>query len=152
MHPHGGADAGTGWARARRVVEGELECLHFASDEPMSRAAEAVVKPLVLVAQLLRLGDVKAEQPVAELQSVLQRRDHLLIDAGTDDKSIDHGFDHVLAVFIEVDVLAQVAWLAVDPRPPIAVDPDEFEEVFVILAVNLVNRRPYLDLRPRGQR
>ena len=127
-------------------------CLHLAGDEPMLGAAEAVVKLLVLGAQLLRLDDVKAEQPVAELQPVLQRRDDLLIDAGADDERIDHGFDRMILVLVEFDVLAQVARLAVDPRPPIAVDADLLEQVLVILAVNLVDRRPHLDFRAFRQR
>ena len=49
-------------------------------------------------------------------------------------------------------MVAQVARLAVDPRPPVAVDANLLEEVLVILAVNLVDRRPHLDLRASGQR
>ena len=105
MHAHRRADAGARRAGARGIVERELERLHLAGDEPMPGAAEAVVELLVRGAELLRLHDVKAEQPVAELQPVLQRRDDLLVDAGADDERIDHGFDRMRLVFIELDVL-----------------------------------------------
>ena len=146
MHPHRRADARARWAGARRVVERELGLVHLAGDKPMPGAAETVVKLLVLAAKLLRLHDVKAEQAVSEFQSVLQRSDDLLIDSGADDERIDHGFDRMSLVFIEFDMVPQVARLAVDPRPPVAVDADLLEQVLVILAVNLVDRRPHLDL------
>ena len=147
MHPHRRADAGARWACARGVVERELGLVHLAGDKPMPGAAETVVKLLVLAAELLRLHDVKAEQPVAEFQSVLQRSDDLLVDSGADDERIDHGFDRMRLFFIEFDMVPQVARLAVDPRPPVAVDANLLEQILVILAVNLVDRRPHLDLR-----
>ena len=150
MDAHGRAEAGTGRAGAGGVVERELERLHLAGDQPVPGTAEAVVKPLVRGAELLRPHDVKAEQPVAEVQPVLQRGDDLLVDAGADDERIDHRLDRVLLVLVELDMAPQVARLAVDPRPAVAVDANLLEQVLVILAVNLVDRRPHLDLGAPG--
>jgi hypothetical protein len=86
MYAHRGADAGAGRAGARGVVERELERLHLARDEPVLGAAEAVVELLVGRAELLRLHDVEAEEAVAELEPVLERRDDLSVDVGADDK------------------------------------------------------------------
>ena len=108
MHPHRRADARARGASARRVVEGELGLVHLAGDKSMPRAAEPVVKLLVLLAELLRLHDVKAEQAVAQFQSVFERSDDLMVDSRADDERIDHGFDRVLLLFIEVDMVAQV--------------------------------------------
>src|SRR5262245_56157778 len=60
MHAHRRADARAGRACARGIVEGELERLHLAGDEPMPGAAETIVKLLVRAAELLRFDDVKA--------------------------------------------------------------------------------------------
>src|SRR5262249_16192073 len=78
---------------------------------------DAAVPLLWRPAQLFRLADVKAEQPAPGLQSVFQRRAPLPVDAGADDERIDHGLDRMLPIFVEVDMLSQVARLAVDPRP-----------------------------------
>src|SRR5262245_33690690 len=129
MHAHRRADAGTRRARAGRIVERELKRLHLAGDEPMFGAAEAVVELFVRGGRLLRLHDVKAEQAVTQLQAVLQRRHDLLVDARGDDERIDHRLDGMRLLLVELDVLAQVAWLAVDPRPAVAVDADLLEEV-----------------------
>jgi hypothetical protein len=109
MHAHRSADAGAGWARTRGVVERELIGLHGAGDEPMAGTAETVVELLVNRARRLRLHDVKAEQAVAELEPMLERRDDLPVDVGADDERIDHRLDRVLFVFAELDVLAEVA-------------------------------------------
>ena len=55
-------------------------------------------------------------------------------------------------VLVELDVLAQVARLAVDAGAAIAVDADLLEEVVVVFAVDLVDGRAHLDFRALGQR
>ena len=83
---------------------------------------------------------------------MLQRRDDLPVDPGADDKRIDDGFDRVRFVLVEFEVIAQILWLPVDAGPAIAVDANLLEQVLVVLAVNLVDRRPHFDFRSLGQR
>src|ERR1700677_4278682 len=135
MHAHRRADARARGARARRVVEGELGLMHLAGDKSMPRAAETFVELLVLLAELLGLHDVKTEQAVSQFQSMLERSDDLVIDSRTDDERIDQGFDRMLLFFVEVDMVSQIAGLAVDAGPAVADDANLLEEIFVILAV-----------------
>ena len=115
MHAHGRSDAGAGGAGTGRIVERELSLMHVAGDQTVLCAAETVVELLrSLGLRPLRFDDVKAQQSIAELQSVLQRSDDLLIDARADHERVDDGFDGCCFVFVEVDVVAQIARLAVD--------------------------------------
>jgi hypothetical protein len=75
-----------------------------------------------------------------------------LIDAGSNDERIDNGFDLVFFVFIQFDVVAKVLGLPVDSRPPIAVDANLFEQVLVVFAIDLIDRRTDLYLRALWQR
>src|SRR5229473_8590240 len=103
----------------------------------MLGTAETVIEFLVFATQLLWFHDVKAQEPISELESVLQRRDHLLVDAEADDERIDNRFDDRRRVFIELDMIPQVARFPIDPRTPVPVDANLLEEVFVVLAINL---------------
>src|ERR1700733_9637638 len=152
MDAHRRADACARGARARGVVERELGLVHLAGDKSMPGAAEPVVKLLVLLAELLGLHDMKTEQAVTQFQSMLERSDDLLIDSRADDERIDHGFDRMLLFLIEIDMVPQIARLAVDSGPAVAVDANLLEEIFVILAVNLVDGRADLDLGAFRQR
>ncbi len=116
MHAHRRADAGARGACARRVVERELGLMHLAGDQSMLGAAETVVKLLVRAAGLLRLHDVKTQQAVSQFQPVLQRRHDLMIDSRPNDERIDHGFNRVLLLFVEFDMVTQIARLSVDSR------------------------------------
>ena len=128
MDAHCRADAGARGARAGRIIEREFERLHLAGYQSMAGTAEALMELLVRGAGLLRLHDMKAEQAVAKLEPVFERSDDLLIDARPDDERIDDRLDGVRLFFIELDVLPQVARLAVDPRPAVPVDADLLEE------------------------
>src|SRR5690349_5341593 len=108
MHPHGGSDTRARRTGTRGVVERELRLVHLAGDQTMPRTAEALVELLTLSARLLGLRDMETKQAVAELQSVLERSYHLMLDPGADDKRINHGLDRVLAVFVQLDMVAQV--------------------------------------------
>ena len=104
-------------AGARWIIERELDLVHLARYQSMAGAAEDVVKLLVGAARQFPFQEVKAEEPVAKFQSVLQRRDDLLVDAGADDERINDSFDRMRLVFIERDMVPQVAGLAVNPPP-----------------------------------
>jgi hypothetical protein len=152
MHPHRRSDARTGRAGAGRVVERELGRVHLAGDQVMPRAAEAGIELLVLGAGLFRFRDVKAEQAVAEFQSVFERRHDLMVDSRADVKRVDHRFDRVSPIFVQFDMVAQVVRLAVNPRSPIAVHANLIEQILKIFAVDLKHWRPHFHFRAFGQR
>ncbi len=58
---------------------------------------------------------------------MLKRSHDLLVDSGADDKGVNHRFDRVLLVLVKLDMVPQVARLAIDPRPPVAVNADLLE-------------------------
>jgi hypothetical protein len=58
----------------------------------------------------------------------------------------------VRPIFVELDVLAEVARLAVDPRAAVTVHSDQLEQKLVVLTVNFVDRRPHFDLGAFRQR
>ena len=69
----------------------------------------------------------------------------MLVDAFLNDKLIDDRIDDVVLVFIEFDLVAQIAFLAIDPRVPVSVHTNLFEQIFVVFAENFRDRCSHFD-------
>jgi hypothetical protein len=76
--------------------------------------SQTFVEPLHYGVVRFSSDDVKAEQAIAKLESMLQRSDDLLIDSRSDHERVDDRFNRVLLIFTQFNVLAKVARLAVD--------------------------------------
>ncbi len=145
-------------AGALGIVEDEIIRTDVAVDEVMRRAAQSLVetrsvrlgRPLGL--PLPPINDVHLEQPVADEQ---RRRDAGLdgfLVLATDDEAVDDGVHVVDVGCLEGGFFRKVDALSVNDQAAAALLADLGEDEVEVLAVDLEDWRPQLDLGALGQR
>ena len=151
-------------ARALGVVELEELGADVSVDEALRRAAVGAVEAFGLALRRA-LRDVELHQPVANEQGarnagldglLVLPPDDEAIDDGVDAGGVDGGSVTVVALTvigrIALDVVGDVEQRAVDDQPAAALLPHLGEDEIQILAVDLEDRRPQLDLGAFGKR
>src|SRR5687767_9922203 len=136
VHPEPAARA----ARALGVVEHEVRGLDVAVYEVVRRTRERLVEPLGF-----RLRDTLPDLDLHEAIADEQRRrdaglDRLLVTP-PDDEPVDDRVHVLHARFVELHLLRDVDWLAVDDEPAAPLLADLGEHEVEIFAIDLEYRR-----------
>ena len=123
------ADAAALRAGAVRVVEREHPRRHLGEGDATVRTGEALGKD-----HPLALGNLDLDDSVGETERGLQRVRQARAQPVLDDEPVDHDVDRVLALLVEVDLLAQLAHDPVDAyaREALAL---QVEEELLVLAL-----------------
>ena len=111
VHLHKGAEAGAFLAGTEGVVEAEHPGGQLLDRDTMLRAGIALAEHHRLAAD-----DINNDQPVGLRQRGLNGIRQTAANRIIDNKAVYHDFDRVLDVLLEVDFLAQVIHIAVDPH------------------------------------
>ncbi len=145
-------------AGALGIVEDEIIRTDVAVHEMMRRAAQSLVEARggrhvrAFGLPPRPINDVHLQQPVANEE---RRRDAGLdgfLVLTTDDEAVDNGVHVVDVGYLEGDFFGEVNALAVNDQAAAAFLADLGEDEIEILAIDLEDRRPQLDLGTLGQR
>ena len=132
------AEAVAGRASACRVVEGEQARFQFAHAVAANRAGEVGGKQQLFGFRIVHIGDDggAARQLQRGLKGLGQTRAEIVADL----KAVDHDFDGMFLLQLQLRRIGEIADFAVDPRADIAL-PGEVFQRFVMFAFALFNDR-----------
>ncbi len=140
------AEPGAARAGAVRRVEREDPRLELGQPDAVERAREPLRE-----GQRLAVDHVDHDEPVGERERRLDRVGQPVADVLLEDEPVDHDLDRVLELLVELDLLLELALLAVHLHAREALAAQVLEDVLVLAFPVTDDRSVDRELRPLGE-